>query len=306
MWCSDLPHRTTPWCGTVPDHDGCPSELRSEDARLAAALWATGTWEVTDVAAGVVGPDGLLATVGDPDGGFRLASVTKLFTAYACLIAVEEGTLDLDGAAGPPGCTVRHLLAHAGGYGFDTGVLAHPGRSRIYSNTGFEALGDHLAAESAMTAAEYVTAAVFEPLGLTSTDLRDGSVAHGAWSTVRDLGRFTGELLRPTLISAATLGKATRVQFPGLSGVLPGLGSHSPNDWGLGFELRGHKTPHWTGHHNSPETFGHFGGSGTFLWVDPAIDRGLVALTSHGFGPWALDVWPRLSDHVVAVYDRGA
>lgn len=286
----------------MPEAGPPSAEPTSEDAQLASALWATETWDVADVAAGVIGPDGLVDTIGDADGVFRLASVTKLFVAYACLIAVEEGTLDLDDPAGPEGCTVRHLLAHAGGYGFDSGVVSPPGRTRIYSNTGFDALGHILAAESAMTAVDYVTAAVFEPLGLNSTDLRDGSVAHGAWSTVQDLGRFATELLRPTLVSPATLIEATSVQFPGLNGVLPGLGSQSPNDWGLGFEIRGHKSPHWTGHHNSPATFGHFGGSGTFLWVDPALDRALVVLTSHGFGPWALDVWPRLSDAVVVAY----
>ena len=59
------------------------------------------------------------------------------------------------------------------------------------------------------------------------------------------------------------------MQFPGLVGVLPGFGRMDPNDWGLGFELRDAKSPHWTGARNSPRTFGHFGGSGTFLWVDP-------------------------------------
>jgi CubicO group peptidase (beta-lactamase class C family) len=42
-----------------------------------------------------------------------------------------------------------------------------------------------------------------------------------------------------------------------------------PNDWGLGFELRDTKEPHWTGTRNSPRTYGHFGGSGSFLWLDP-------------------------------------
>ncbi len=277
-------------------------EPTSEDAGLAAALWSTGTWDVSDVAAGVVGPDGTLATIGDARGGFRLASITKLFTAYACLVAVEEGTLELDSPAGPPGCTVRHLLAHAGGYGFDTGPLTAPGRSRIYSNTGYDALGLHLAAASGMTAVDYIAAAVFEPLELTATDFRDHSVAHGAWSTAADLGRFASELLQPTLVARATLDEALTVQFPGLNGVLPGLGPQAPNDWGLGFERRGHKHPHWTGHRNSPDTFGHFGGAGTFLWVDPAIDRALVVVTDREFGPWALDVWPRLSDAVVDVY----
>ena len=34
-------------------------------------------------------------------------------------------------------------------------------------------------------------------------------------------------------------------------------------------ELRDRKSPHWTGSRNSERTFGHFGRSGTFLWVDP-------------------------------------
>ena len=155
-----------------------------------------------------------------------------------------------------------------------------------------------------MPAAEYVAAAVFGPLGLAATDLRDGSLAHGAWSTVGDLARFAGELLRPTLLAPPTLALATTVAFPGLDGVLPGVGPQSPNDWGLGFELRDHKVPHWTGGRNSAATFGHFGGSGTFLWVDPEIDRALVVLTNRAFGPWALDAWPRLSDALVDVYRR--
>jgi CubicO group peptidase (beta-lactamase class C family) len=72
-----------------------------------------------------------------------------------------------------------------------------------------------------------------------------------------------------------------------------------PNDWGLGVELRDAKTPHWTGARNSPRTFGHFGGSGTFFWVDPDADVALACLTDLQFGPWALEVWPRLSDDVL-------
>ncbi|MDQ3461857.1 MAG: beta-lactamase family protein, partial [Actinomycetota bacterium] len=231
------------------------------------------TWEGAQIAVAVVEADGDLATFGDGHQPFRLASVTKLLTAYACLVATEEGTLDLDEAAGPPGSTVRHLLAHAAGYDFDIGLLASPGRRRIYSNAGFDVLGDHLARQVDMTAADYVVAAVVEPLGLTGTDFRDVSVAHGAWSTAADLGRFGAELLAPTLIHPDTLAEATSVQFPGLNGVLPGIGPQSPNDWGLGFELRDHKDPHWTGRGNSPSTFGHFGASGTFCWVDPDIAR---------------------------------
>ena len=90
------------------------------------------------------------------------------------------------------------------------------------------------------------------------------------------------------------------MQFPGLPGILPGFGRQEPNDWGLGFELRDGKSPHWTGGANAPETFGHFGRSGTFLWVDPVAGIALGALTDLAFGDWAIDAWPRLADAVLA------
>ena len=93
--------------------------------------------------------------------------------------------------------------------------------------------------------------------------------------------------------------EATDVQFPGLSGVLPGFGSQRPNDWGLGFEIRDDKSPHWTGSANSGRTYGHFGQSGTFLWVDPQADLALVALADRNFGDWAYSRWPALSDEVL-------
>jgi CubicO group peptidase (beta-lactamase class C family) len=111
--------------------------------------------------------------------------------------------------------------------------------------------------------------------------------------------RLAGELLRPSVVAPETLAEATSVQFPGLSGVLPGVGRFDPNDWGLGFELKDGKSPHWTGTRNSPRTFGHFGGSGTFLWVDPAADLALACLTDREFGDWATDAWPRLADAVL-------
>ena len=52
---------------------------------------------------------------GDVAHRFALASVTKPLVARAAQIAIEEGVVELDTAAGPPGSTVRHLLAHASG-----------------------------------------------------------------------------------------------------------------------------------------------------------------------------------------------
>lgn len=257
-------------------------------------------WDVDRVSAALVGADGVIELFGDPHHVYDLASVTKLLVAYGCLIAVEEETLDLDAEVEPPGATVRHLLAHAAGYGFDSGVIQPPARTRVYSNTGFEALGEHLAERAHMPAGRYIAEAIVGPLDMGSTEVVDRSPAHGIRSSLADMARFARELLRPSLLSPTTLREATTVQFAGLDGMLPGVGSQSPNDWGLGFELRDHKDPHWTGATNSPETFGHFGGAGTFLWVDPAIDRALVVLTDRAFGPWALEVWPQLSDDVVA------
>jgi CubicO group peptidase (beta-lactamase class C family) len=268
---------------------------------LTAALAAAADWPAVNVAAAAVGADGRIpATFGEQDRAFRLASVTKPLTAYAFLIAVEEGALAFDQPAGPDGATVRHLLAHTAGYDFGSRtVRAAPGTRRIYSNAGFEVLGELLHAETGIPFPDYLREAVFEPLGMTASRL-DGSPAAGGVSTASDLSRFAAELQAPTLLSAEALAEATRVAYPGLRGVLPGYGSQPHNDWGLGFEIRDEKSPHWTGERNSPATFGHFGQSGTFLWVDPVAQLALVALADRDFGAWAIEAWPPFSDGVLA------
>ena len=256
------------------------------------------SWPPETVAVGVLRDGNVVGTHGPRDRVFRWASVTKLVTAVAVLVAAEEGVVDLDEPAGPPGSTVRHLLAHASGLSFDSGPpIANPGQRRIYSNAGFEALADHLESAAEMPFADYLRAAVLEPLEL-GAELR-GSAAAGLEGSLDDLLRFGAELQRPSLIAAETLAEATSVQFPGLVGVLPDIGRMEPNDWGLGFELRDAKSPHWTGTRNSPRTFGHFGGSGSFLWVDPEAGLALGELSDLDFGPWALEAWPKLSDAVL-------
>jgi CubicO group peptidase (beta-lactamase class C family) len=133
----------------------------------------------------------------------------------------------------------------------------------------------------------------------TTLQLR-GSAGSGASGTLADLAALAHELQQPARVAGETLTEATMVQFPGLAGVLPGFGRQEPNDWGLGFELRDGKSPHWTGAANAPQTFGHFGRSGTFLWVDPVAGIALGALTDLAFGDWAIDAWPRLADAVLA------
>jgi CubicO group peptidase (beta-lactamase class C family) len=264
------------------------------------ALDLLADWPVTNAAAAVVTGGGSVTTVGDVQHGFRLASVTKLLSAYAGLLAVQEGVVALDDEAGPPGSTVRHLLAHASGLAFDDEVVqAAPGTRRIYSNAGFAVLGRAVEEASGFEFADYLTEAVFRPLSMDTTALR-GPAGHGAFAGVADLTRFAGELLRPRLLEAEILSAATTVQFPGLAGVLPGYGRQVPNDWGLGFEIRDGKHPHWTGTHNSPGTFGQFGAAGTFLWVDPVADLALIVLTDRDFGDWCKPLWPVLADAVLA------
>ena len=270
-----------------------------------AALDALDDWPVPNAAAAVVGPSGILASHGDTTREFVLASVTKPLVARAVQIAIEEGVVDLDTAAGPPGSTVRHLLAHASGLAMHSNhTLAKPGARRMYSNYGFRVLAETVQQASGIEFGQYLTEAVFEPLGMTATRLDGGAWAagFGATSTVADLAAFAADLLRPATVSAQMHTEATAVQFPGLDGVLPGYGVQRPNDWGLGFEIKDAKSPHWTGATNSPRTYGHFGQSGTFLWADPEVELALVVLTDRDFGEWALPLWPALSDAVICEY----
>ncbi|MFN0143768.1 MAG: serine hydrolase domain-containing protein [Mycobacterium sp.] len=269
---------------------------------MSEALDLIADWPVSAASAAVVGPTGMLASRGDLTRPYRLASVTKPLVARAAQVAIEEGAINFDTPAGPPGATVRHLLAHTSGLAMNSAEeLARPGTRRVYSNYGFGVLAETVERQSGIEFGRYLTEAVFSPLGMTASRLDGGAAAagFGAFSTVADLVSFAGDLLRPRMVSAQTHAEAISVQFPGLNGVLPGFGVQRPNDWGLGFEIRGGKTPHWTGGANSPDTYGHFGQTGTFIWVDPAADLALVVLTDRDFDEWAKPLWPALSDEVL-------
>ena len=250
-------------------------------------------WPSEHAAAAVLYPDGSVVTHGDVDLPLRWASVTKLATAVAALVAVEEGVVDLDDPAGPPGSTLRHLLSHASGLPFAaTEPIAAPGTRRIYSNTGIEAAAGHIAGSAGMPFAQYFESVWGFPLA--------GSPAHGVKLPLTTLLEVARELTAPRRIAAETHAEMVAVQFPGLSGVVPGIGRFDPNDWGLGPELKDGKHPHWTGTLTSAATYGHFGGGGGFLWIDPEAGIALCALTDLEFGDWAMEAWPRLSDAVVA------
>ena len=263
------------------------------------ALRAIDGWDAGTAAAGVVRAGEVVATHGPEDAHLPWASVTKLLTGLALLVALEEGTVDLDEPAGPPGATLRHLLAHASGLPLDgRDPIAEPGRRRIYSNTGIELAAGLLAERAETSFADYFARAVAKPLGLEGR--LAGSPAHAYRGSLGDLLALGRELLAPTLVAPETLAEAATTQFAGLTGVLPGYGRLEPNDWGLTLELRDRKSPHWTGARNSPRTFGHFGASGTFLWVDPEAGLACGVLTTRAFDEWAKEAWPAFNDAVLA------
>ncbi|SEE32112.1 serine hydrolase domain-containing protein [Ruania alba] len=238
---------------------------------------------------------------GDTEAVHDWKSVTKPLTALATLIAVDRGYVGFDSPAGPEGSTVRHLLAHASGLPFENGgPEQRPGQRRVYSNVGFETLAGHVSDAVDTDFSVWVHDVILEPLEMSTVEFH-GSAAHAASGNVLDMLALGLELLTPTLIDPE-LGRIARtVHFPGLSGVLPGFGNQSHNDWGLGYEIRGDKSPHWTAPEANPATFGHFGQSGSFLWVDPDAQLVAAFLSEK---PFQADLhgqlWPRLNSEILA------
>lgn len=258
------------------------------DAMAFSSLFES--WPVDNVAAAVI-HGGSVDACGNQSRVFELASVTKLLAAYGFLIAVEEGVFELDSPCGPDGATIRHLLAHASGVGFKEGDKQKGvEEKRVYSSYGFELLAEKLKQESGIEFSEYLREAVFEPLEMNNSELW-GSPGHEARSTVADLVAFAQELLEPKLLDPGTVEEAFTVQYPELSGIVPGYGNQKPCPWGLGFEIKGEKDPHWTGASMPKDTVGHFGQSGTYLWVHATSGTAAIALTDRPFGDWAKPLW---------------
>ena len=150
------------------------------------------------------------------DTVFRIASMTKSFTAISILKLRDEGKLSLDDPAekyvpelqrlvyptsDSPKITIRHLLSHAEGFPEDNpwgdrqladtdeqlsqmlrgGIpFSHaPGIAYEYSNYGFAILGRIVSKVSGMPYADYVQQSVLKPLGMTSTTLEPSSVPRG-------------------------------------------------------------------------------------------------------------------------------
>ncbi|MGN7862008.1 serine hydrolase domain-containing protein [Microbacterium sp. 22303] len=253
---------------------------------------------------GVTGPERTLAVQGDPQAVLPLASVTKPLTAWGVFVAIERGLVDLDEPAGPAGATVLNLLDHTSGLPMEgEAPLKAPGERRIYSNAGFDALAAHVADAVGMDFADWMLREVTLPLGMGRTDVT-GRPSAGASASIEDLLIFGREVLRPTLIPAALRDLALTVSHPGLRGIVPGYGAYPDNQWGLGFELKDSKSPHWMSDTLPPETAGHFGALGSFLFIDRSRDLAAAFLSGVPFGEEHKRIWPALTEEIVTRYGR--
>ena len=270
-------------------------------------------WDPDIVAAGILAGDDVRITHGPVDERLPVASLTKPIAAWGVLVASTQGLVHLDEPVTVEGAeradtagskiTIRHLLAHASGLPTESdGPVAAVGARRVYSNWGYDVLGEVVAERAGEPFAEFLDHEIFEPLGMASSDL-DGSPSRAITSTVADMLAFADELRRPQLISAELHAEATSIAFDELDGVLPGFGRQRPNPWGLGVEIRGTKHPHWAGRNVDARSFGHFGQSGSFVIVDPTRDLACVSLADLAFGRWAARSWPTLIDAIVDAID---
>ena len=104
----DVDVTPVPHGAAVPDRVGVGRDRWNGGARhvpsipWVEALRAIEGWGAGTAAAGVALVDAVVATHGPSDAELPWASVTKLLTGLAILVALEEGTVDLDKPAGPP------------------------------------------------------------------------------------------------------------------------------------------------------------------------------------------------------------
>lgn len=242
---------------------------------------------------------------GDVAQVFPLASVTKVITALATLSAMQQGAMDLSDVVGEDGArrpySAAHLLSHSSGLaqeGDGHDFRDAPGRRRIYSNQGFDVLGQYLQASVGVPNTRWIDQSVAAPLGMRATTVPRSPASSGFGNAI-DMTLLIEELLDPQLLTPRSHAALTTTVLPGLRGILPGYGMQRDNAWGLGAEVKANKSPHWTPPEASPSTFGHFGMSGSFVWVDPRKGIGATFLGSEPFGQWHKDNWPALGSRIL-------
>jgi CubicO group peptidase (beta-lactamase class C family) len=210
-----------------------------------------------------------------------------------------------------------------------------PGEKLVYSNLGYGIIGLVIERLSGKSFRETIWRTVLGPLWMndswfgappagkdarialvagtdrpgTDLDPYNGAYWRGlghAWggifSTARDLAVLAQLYLdngKPLLQMESALA-AIRNWTNGLPGGFGGRTAIPTGDWGLGWEIKGARAPHWSGGRTSHTTFCHMGASGVMLWADPMLDMVSVLLTNQA----AADAntyrrWAAFSDAVV-------
>lgn len=163
---------------------------------------------------------------------YRIASLTKTFTALAVLQLAENGKLGLQDKIQnwfpeletDPGITVAHVLSHTSGIQPGTAITEFvPGEKMNYSNYGYQLLGKLVAKASGVSYDQYLQEQIFRPLemyhsgydhnlnilprrasgyqmsdgmplNIMDTDMEGAGGAGGLYSTVNDLALFAKAL----------------------------------------------------------------------------------------------------------------
>jgi len=240
-----------------------------------------------------------------------------LVECKAALVAAEEGILDLDEPAGPPGATVRHLLAHASGLPFEgEQPIARPGERRIYSNTGFERLAAHVETAAEMPFADYLRTRLFEPLGMKDTafsvpkeklprlalvhheDGKGGLVVDenrpnptvvplgpsgggGLFSTAMDYARFCEMLLGGGQLNGVRVLAPRTVEMMRTNHVNPEplKTMAAGTGWGMDFQVVMDAAA--AGEPYSNGSYNWYGIAGTWFWIDPVEDFAFIGMLQH-------------------------
>jgi len=272
------------------------------------------------------------------DTVFDLASLTKVVATTTSVMAlVESGKIRLadrvakfipefvSGGGERDQVTIEHLLTHRAGLTPDdpmalyTGtpkeiferkykqpLASPPGARFVYSDVGYEVLGELVRQVSSLPLEEFARQRVFVPLGMKDTEFRPGGVGRvplsriaptekingivrrgevhdprayalggvaghaGLFSTADDLARFCGAMLAGGggVLSPATVAAMTRPRFFGDEN-LRGLGWDVATSFS---SVRGDLFP--------LGSYGHSGWTGTSMWLDPATDTFVILLTN--------------------------
>jgi len=269
---------------------------------------------------------------------FDTASLTKpVATATSVMVLVEEGKLRLadrvakilpDFAAGGgerENVTLEQLLTHRAGLVADDPMALYvgtpeeifgrkhrqplanpPGARFVYSDAGYEVLGEIVRKVSGRPLDEFARERVFLPFGMTETEFRPGGAGHlplpriaptekiegefrrgavhdprafalggvaghaGLFSTADDLARFAFAMLKggAPVLSPAGVAAMTRARSYG-DGDLRALGWDVATSYASN---RGDLFP--------PGSYGHTGWTGTSLWIDPATQTVVILLSN--------------------------